>query len=353
MFRLVVNPDTADAWEIPLQTGLNTLGSGGENEFPIQHPSVQAAHCELTVSSAGVQLKNSSPDAATLVDGRQVTVNVLLPGQILQLGDVQLRLEISLPQTAVSDVSPHKPKTLLLQPPETATEKTFPRLLAEAFLYPLNERGMILLGGGAVFFTLLHLVSTISGLAGLGIGLVSAGYLIQYLQNVLNDSADDREKIPDWPDFTGVNDFIAPCLQMCGTFACSFGLAIGLMLYAPKGSTWWSDWKIVAALVAGCAYFPMALLGVTLFDSIGGLSPHLVFPSIAKTSGKYLIVVTLFVGMFVVDAAFEAALGQLPLPVLPGLISQFASLYLSVVAMRALGIFYWTSKTELGWFSRQ
>jgi hypothetical protein len=42
----------------------------------------------------------------------------------------------------------------------------------------------------------------------------------------------------------------------------------------------------------------------------------------------------------------------LPVPILPDVLSEFASLYLLTAEMRILGLLYWTKKDDLGWFSR-
>ena len=72
MPRLIVNPGTENAWEIPLQPGAISLGRGPENTFPIEHPSVSSAHCQLTVTDSGVVIKDLGSVNGTFVNDAMV-----------------------------------------------------------------------------------------------------------------------------------------------------------------------------------------------------------------------------------------------------------------------------------------
>src|ERR1017187_5231177 len=72
MPRLIVNPGTESAWEIPLQPGAISLGRGPENTYSIEHPSVSNAHCQLTVTDSGVVIKDLGSVNGTFVNDAMV-----------------------------------------------------------------------------------------------------------------------------------------------------------------------------------------------------------------------------------------------------------------------------------------
>jgi hypothetical protein len=68
MPRLVVNPDSPEAWFIELQPGTISLGRSQQNDVPIEHPSVSSAHCQITVSKGSAWLKDLGSTAGTFVN---------------------------------------------------------------------------------------------------------------------------------------------------------------------------------------------------------------------------------------------------------------------------------------------
>ncbi|HXP62402.1 MAG TPA: FHA domain-containing protein [Dongiaceae bacterium] len=93
MPRLLVNPGSAEAWEIELKPGANSLGRGQENDFPIEHASVSHSHCQIIVMGRKALIRDAGSINGTFVDGRQVEEAQLEPGQLFQLGSVEMRYE--------------------------------------------------------------------------------------------------------------------------------------------------------------------------------------------------------------------------------------------------------------------
>jgi hypothetical protein len=91
--RLLVNPDTPQAWEIPLAPGTTRIGRYEDNDQQVDHPSVSGVHCEIVVDDAGVLVRDLGSTNGTYVNQVPVREARLLPGQHLQLGSVDLRLE--------------------------------------------------------------------------------------------------------------------------------------------------------------------------------------------------------------------------------------------------------------------
>lgn len=91
--RLLVNPGTPQQWEILLQSGVNRLGRGDDNDFVINHQSISTHHCELHVSDAGVLLKDLGSTNGTFVDRTPVKEFQICNGQHIQFGAVDTVFE--------------------------------------------------------------------------------------------------------------------------------------------------------------------------------------------------------------------------------------------------------------------
>ena len=226
MLRLIVNPGTESAWEIPLQHGAISLGRGPENTYSIEHPSVSSAHCQLTVTASGVVVKDLGSISGTFVNDAMVDEARLSNGQTLRLGDVVMQFEsdqIPLappipgavtsgragagkmpappkqPAAAVCKFHPHVvaqylcPKcgrtfcnlcvnprqgrnicracgvecSLLTRAPvSSAPDKSFLSQATGAFRYPFEGDGLTLLICGVVFFLVLGFARTLVGFLG-------------------------------------------------------------------------------------------------------------------------------------------------------------------------------------------
>src|SRR4029077_5687127 len=209
-------------------------------------------------------------------------------------------------------------------------EKPFLVQISDAFAYPFRGDGVILLVGGAVFFTFMGGVASYAMIVGILLSIACAGYLIAYMQHILVTSARGDTKMPDWPDFTSFEDVFWPFIQFLGTFAISFGPMIALRSYSHDQP--WYGWALVAAIFWGCLYFPMAFMGVAMFDTLAALNPLLIIPSILNVSLEYLVVFLLLV-IICSAAMFGSALvlAVVPVPMLAGFASELISLYLMTV----------------------
>jgi hypothetical protein len=188
----------------------------------------------------------------------------------------------------------------------------------------------------------------------IGIVLMFAvtGYMISYFQRILVSSAGGEDRMPDWPDFTSFGDLASPIFQFVGTYALSFGPWIALEAFAP-GDAPWKTAGVVIALLFGCLYFPIGFLAVSMADSLTALNPLVIVASIVRIFGSYVLAVVVLAATFVAGYFGGALLEQyLPIPILPGVLSQFVSLYLIAVEMRILGLLYLHRKDDLRWFSR-
>jgi hypothetical protein len=411
MPRLIVNPGTETAWEIPLQPGAVSLGRGPENTFPIEHPSVSSVHCQLTVTDSGVVIKDLGSVNGTFVNDAMVDEAPLSNGQTFRLGDVVLQFEsdqiplarpmrdvVIQPQAAIAafcKFHPHAaakflcPKCRMIfcelcvshrqgryfcracsvecsplkqVPVQAASEVSFFRLACGAFGYPIKGDGLILLIGGGILFllidgaTFLAKFAFIYGLiAVIFLTVFGVGYLTRFLQNIVVSSARGENEMPDWPDLTDYSSEVTtPFFQSLGLVLFCFAPAIVLTLYAfhaGEGGAW-LGWAITTSIFFGAIYFPMAFMAVAMFDSLAAVNPLLLIPSILKIPKEYSLAIVLFVVILILRWLGEKVLpGLLGIPyILPSIVANFFGLYLLAVEMRILGLLYLTKKDELGWF---
>jgi len=218
-------------------------------------------------------------------------------------------------------------------------------MIPGAFAYPLKGSGLILVGGGAVFFLLLGFLPFI--------GLIVTGYLFSYAKRIVATSASGEAEPPDWPDFTNwYDDILVPYGHLLALVVLTFGPAWALAFFLPPKTAYYGPLVITAA-VMGAFLAPMGTLALSMFDNVGALNPLALVWSILRIPGLYLLAAIAF-GL-VIGAYFfcDLFVGKiLPIPFVGRLVAGCLNLYLLAVAMRILGLLYWSKKEELGWFHR-
>jgi len=404
MPRLVVNPDSPEAWPIELQPGTISLGRSELNDFPIEHPSVSSSHCRITVSEDAVWLKDLGSTAGTFVNDELVEEARLQPGQTLRLGEVAMRFESEATEDTPSPAAPPLvPRLAPLQVAATTSrckfhpeisarfacaqcQHTFCELcvtarfvkgasrrfcrhcgsecrplqpqierakpppwffvsLPGALLYPFHGSGVILLVAGTAFFYILdHLPF---------IGLILTGYLFAYAKSIITSTAGGWKDPPDWPDFSDwKEDILSPYLQFLALVALCFGPAFIIALWRPGTET---EARIgyFAALGLGALFAPMGMLALAMFDTVAVLNPIALTWSILRVPVHYLVAATAFETVLLLYwFAGDALQTLVPVPFLPGLIASFLNLYVISVGMRILGLLYVSNQDKFGWFSR-
>jgi formate/nitrite transporter FocA (FNT family) len=160
-----------------------------------------------------------------------------------------------------------------------------------------------------------------------------------------------------------MSSLFGAALQLAGTVIASFWLAIGLAI-AKFCDVGIPSEAILASVILGGVYFPMALLVVAMKDSVMAANPLIVIPAIVKVPLKYSVTVVLLLGVFGVRQLgnmISGGAGRVALHTrdrdtfLAAMAFQavwaLLSVYLLVVSMRSLGLFYNGSKQKLGWFN--
>mgnify|MGYP001279751574 FL=1 len=78
-----------------LKVDRTTIGRVDDNTFPIAEASVSSHHCEILLRGSDVVVNDLNSTNGTFINGDRVTGEaVLKPGQILRLGQVEMRLEV-------------------------------------------------------------------------------------------------------------------------------------------------------------------------------------------------------------------------------------------------------------------
>jgi pSer/pThr/pTyr-binding forkhead associated (FHA) protein len=94
MARLVILSEGFTGKAHELTVDKTTIGRVEDNTFPIPEASVSGHHCEVLRRGAEIIVHDLNSTNGTFLNGRQVTGEaVIKPGQILRLGQVELRLE--------------------------------------------------------------------------------------------------------------------------------------------------------------------------------------------------------------------------------------------------------------------
>lgn len=120
MARLIIQTPHVSPAEIHLTPGRNLLGREGENDFLVRHESVSRHHCEVWLTEDAVLVRDLGSRNGTFVEGTRVTEAEILKGQMLRIGDVEMRLVEAPVKISVPDLPlPPPPREQLFMPDGT------------------------------------------------------------------------------------------------------------------------------------------------------------------------------------------------------------------------------------------
>jgi len=80
-----------------LKAEKTTIGRVEDNTFQIAEPSVSSHHCEVLLRGKDVVVRDLNSTNGSYLNGEKITESVMKPGQILRLGQVEMRLETDTP----------------------------------------------------------------------------------------------------------------------------------------------------------------------------------------------------------------------------------------------------------------
>lgn len=239
------------------------------------------------------------------------------------------------------------------------SREPFARSVGKAFAYPLIGSGWMLIMGGTFLMVLVDVALKFAGFAGflgllalLVLSLFGGGYIFSYLKSIVLTSAQGAKEMPDWPDFNDWgSDVILPFFQGLGLLAFCYGPALALLIYAGVTENPIMSLGALGLGLLGLAYFPMAMLSVSMFDGLVGLTPVVVLPSIIRVPVHYLAATAILLAVALAGITLAVLLEWLvPIPILPGVLGYAILFYAVVVEARILGVLYHTNEDALGWF---
>jgi pSer/pThr/pTyr-binding forkhead associated (FHA) protein len=93
-----------------LKVDKTTIGRVEDNTFQIAEPSVSSHHCEILLRGSDVVVRDLNSTNGTFINGEKITETVIKPGQVLRLGQIEMRLETdSTPSSAMPSSTPSTP----------------------------------------------------------------------------------------------------------------------------------------------------------------------------------------------------------------------------------------------------
>ena len=95
-----------------LKVDKTTIGRVEDNTFQIAEPSVSSHHCEILLRGGDVVVRDLNSTNGTFINGEKVAESVIKPGQILRLGQIEMRLETDVP---AAPAKKHIDQTMVMQ----------------------------------------------------------------------------------------------------------------------------------------------------------------------------------------------------------------------------------------------
>lgn len=403
MAKILWYDNEGNAVERELQAGPNRVGRDPSNDIRLDHPSVSGFHCEIINEPDRIRVRDLDSTNGTLVNDFPIQEAEIKPGQSLQVGDIVLELRspssvkvsgqpsppdqaspAAVPPVAEDEVrcercqknmpltdahqrrvgnavlyfcptcgtrcATHSPPAARVKP-SRPVEKSFSKYLVDAFAYPFRGKGLVILISGTLFFILMDWFLSC-------LYIIAFAYFYNFLKDIIVTSAQGEDELPPWPEFTDIiTDIVTPCFQFLGMVLICAGPGLAWLIYGPEVG----KLPIAFALfLLGAFYFPMALVGVAMFDSLSAMNPLLILNSIMKIASHYLVVFFLLLVLLTVKYAgtiggnlIRASSDDLGTRIFLffalGVVSEFAALYLFIVMTRALGVMYYVNRKRLGW----
>jgi CheY-like chemotaxis protein len=105
MSKLVVLTGDLAGLSFELSANWITIGRAEGNTFHIADPSLSGRHCEILLRGDEIVVSDLNSTNGTFINGERITKAILRPGQILRLGQVDLRLDIPTPAATTAAAS--------------------------------------------------------------------------------------------------------------------------------------------------------------------------------------------------------------------------------------------------------
>lgn len=223
-------------------------------------------------------------------------------------------------------------------------ESRFIHFVIDALSYPFRGDGLLILCLGTLLFTGLNFLGRFS----IFLTIAGWGYLLLMLQDVIHGTASEEKVLPSWPDFDGFGELLGKWFQFFATLAVCF--APGIFVAFQEIHTENPAFALagLALIFLGLLYFPMAILCVAMFDTLGALNPVLVIKSILVVKGHYAVTLVIMTAVLAIQY-LTTGLSKM-LPIIGHLVDELDALWSAVFVARVLGGLYLVNRRKLGWF---
>ena len=94
MAKLVIQNQGMTGRACELHTDRTTVGRVEDNTFQIADPSVSSHHCEVHLRGSDIFIRDLNSTNGSFINGNKIEESVLKPGEVLRLGQVELKLEV-------------------------------------------------------------------------------------------------------------------------------------------------------------------------------------------------------------------------------------------------------------------
>jgi hypothetical protein len=253
---------------------------------------------------------------------------------------------------------------------QEAVERGFFSRWPGALGFPLRGPGVFVIIAGIMMlalikggYALMSLHSLRFFLLGIFLQVSVFGYFFTWVENIIQSTVAEDRELPGLPGFRNyLEDLLMPFCKFLGLSLLCFSPGLALMIWLPSSYPPWYVLLPWGAFLLGFVYLPMALLSVTVFDSVMAANPLLVVPSILKVIIQYVATLTLLAAAFgfrygasvLIDKLFPESWTTESMAQLIGLIGMLlltssVTVYLLMVGIHLLGLVYVTKKDSLGW----
>jgi pSer/pThr/pTyr-binding forkhead associated (FHA) protein len=93
MAKLVIQNQGMTGRAHELSVDRTTIGRVEDNTFQIADPSVSSHHCEVHLRGSDIVIRDLNSTNGSYINGNKIEESALKPGQVLRLGQVELKLE--------------------------------------------------------------------------------------------------------------------------------------------------------------------------------------------------------------------------------------------------------------------
>jgi hypothetical protein len=228
--------------------------------------------------------------------------------------------------------------------------------VVDIFLYPVSLSGILHLGMFTIIPLLIAIVRILLGPFGMAvafpgflINMAVVLYLYWYVSECIRDSAKGGLRAPEAFATLGLSDMWSQALHIIGCYLIFLGPAFFYSYYIQK-----TDAVFWFLLAFGVFFFPMGLLACVMFDSIRGLNPVLLIPSIFSTFFQYCGLVLLITGIVLGFKAVQTkqtdnVQTETITMIFLGSVFYLILLYITFVVAHLIGRFYWRYEKRLNW----